>query len=65
MTRRNIGNDADNLGIFVPQMLDYEKVVKSGLERLKNNNYDSWSMLIKLCFEDPSNKNNNKKLKGK
>ena len=34
-------------------MIDYEKIVKTGLDRLKNKNYDNWSVLIKLCFDNP------------
>ena len=33
-------------------MMDYEKIIKTGLNRLNNKNYDSWSMLIKLCFDN-------------
>ena len=34
-------------------MIDYKKVIKAGLERLEQKNYESWSMLIKLCFDNP------------
>lgn len=34
-------------------MKDYEKVIASSLQKLRNKNYDSWSMLVKLCFDNP------------
>ena len=38
----------------MPNIVDYEKIVKTGLARLKNKNYDNWSLLIKLCFDTPA-----------
>lgn len=57
VVRREIGKEADNQDVFVPDMIDYEKVIKTGLARLQMKNYDSWSMLIKLCFDNPTKKN--------
>lgn len=34
-------------------MIDYDKIVKTGLDRLKNKNFENWSVLIKLCFDNP------------
>ena len=48
-----MGYEANNNEVFVPDMIDYEKVVAASLSRLRNNNYDSWSMLVKLCFDNP------------
>lgn len=42
-------------------MLDYHKVVTAGLEKLKKKNYDSWSMLVKLCFDNPHTKSGGRK----
>ena len=53
LVRRDVGYEANNNEVFVPDMIDYEKVVTASLKRLQNNNYDSWSMLVKLCFDNP------------
>lgn len=51
--RKDLGHEANNNDVFVPDMKDYEKIIQTGLERLKHQNYDSWNMLIKLCFDNP------------
>ena len=38
---------------FLPDIKDYHRIIDRGLERLKQNNYDDWSMMVKLCFENP------------
>ena len=37
----------------MPDMKDYATVIEHGLKKLKNKNYDSWSMLVRLCFDNP------------
>ena len=51
--RRDVGYEANNNFVFVPDMIDYVKVIRTGLARLQHKNYDNWSMLIKLCFDNP------------
>lgn len=41
-------------------MIDYEKVISAGLDKLKRKNYDSWSMLVKLCFDNPHSRSSPK-----
>ena len=45
---------------FLPDIKDYHRIIERGLERLKEQNYDDWSMLVKLCFENPYKKKDNK-----
>ena len=65
-TRRDVGYQANNNEVFVPDMVDYEKVIRSGLARLKNKKYDSWSMLVRLCFDNSlsAKKNDGDKKRG-
>lgn len=51
--RRVVGFEANNNDVFIPDMVDYEKIISAGLSKLKRKNYDSWSMLVKLCFDNP------------
>ena len=37
-------------------MKDYSTVVESALKKLKDKNYESWSMIVKLCFDSPIRK---------
>ena len=37
-------------------MKDYSTVVESALKKLKDKNYESWSMMVKLCFDSPMRK---------
>ena len=39
-----------------PIIKDYSAVVASSLKKLKDKNYESWSMLVKLCFDSPIRK---------
>jgi len=41
----------------LPDIKDYYRIIERGLERLKEKNYDDWSMLVKMCFDDPYKKN--------
>ena len=59
--RRDVGYEANNNEVFVPDMKDYSKIIETGLKRLKKNNYDEWSMLIKLCFDNPYASNKKKR----
>ena len=37
-------------------MKDYSTVVETSLKKLKEKNYESWSTLVKLCFDSPLHK---------
>ena len=52
---RNINHDSFEDHI-APNMKDYSTVVESSLKKLKDKNYESWSMLVKLCFDSPLRK---------
>ncbi|CDW89131.1 UNKNOWN [Stylonychia lemnae] len=51
---KNLKNKSD---YFLPDIKDYYRIIERGLEKLKEKNYDDWSMLVKMCFDDPYKKN--------
>jgi len=46
--------EKDKEEYFLPDIKDYHRIIERGMQRLQQNNYDDWSMLVKLCFDQGS-----------